>query len=359
MRTWSIADFPVGFEQIHSDQNTNFQLNRHYNFSGSRRLLEGFRGVASQIHDFETLVDELIPLAQQAEEAGDILEAAFYYRAAEFVTSSSDSRKSDWRSRFRDLSRTFYEVPEDAHAWIPFGDIKLGAYKFTSATVSKGTVLFMNGFDGCLEEFMRIVLVIRDMGYDVIAFDGPGQGEVLERYKAPMTPEWERPTAAILDHFGLDDVTVIGCSLGGGLAVRAAAFEPRIRRVICFDVLPDLFESLSQATAPSIRTLLSTIVPRGIGRGLINSVIRRNAATSTLIDWGSTAGHGGDGRRRSIRFYPSNSSVSDSCLQSSLRPRRTADGRNHRPLCAYTTSSRPVDNPYGGVITYCSGVHRG
>ncbi|PIE19700.1 MAG: alpha/beta hydrolase [Arachnia propionica] len=290
MRTWTTADFPVGFEQIHSDQNINFQLNRHYNFSGSPKLLADFLEAAPRIHDFETLVSTLIPLAKQAENEGNDLEAAFHYRGAEFVTPSSDPRKDVWRSRFRDLSRRFYGIPQDAYNRIPFGDIELAAYRLAGTTPTKGTVVFMNGFDGYLEEFLRILLVLRDAGYEVIAFDGPGQGEVLEKYKTPMAPEWERPTAAVLDYFDLSDVTVIGCSLGGGLAVRAAAYEPRIRRVICFNVLPDLFESLSQATAPSVRTLLSTIVPRGLGRGLVNSVIRRNAATSTLIDWGLRQG---------------------------------------------------------------------
>ena len=53
----------------------------------------------------------------------------------------------------------------------------------------------------------------------------------------------ERPTAAVLDHFDLADVTLLGISLGGYLAPRAAAFLPRIRRVIAFDVCWDLFEA--------------------------------------------------------------------------------------------------------------------
>jgi|SaaInlV_200m_DNA_3_1039701.scaffolds.fasta_scaffold02100_11 pimeloyl-ACP methyl ester carboxylesterase len=40
---------------------------------------------------------------------------------------------------------------------------------------------------------------------------------------------WEKPTAAILDYFDLDDVTLFGLSMGGWLCLRAAAFEPRIK----------------------------------------------------------------------------------------------------------------------------------
>jgi pimeloyl-ACP methyl ester carboxylesterase len=33
----------------------------------------------------------------------------------------------------------------------------------------------------------------------------------------------------VLDAFNLDDVTLVGISLGGCLAIRATAFEPRVR----------------------------------------------------------------------------------------------------------------------------------
>jgi pimeloyl-ACP methyl ester carboxylesterase len=38
--------------------------------------------------------------------------------------------------------------------------------------------------------------------------------------------------AAVLDHLGLEDVTLIGLSMGGYFALRAASFERRVRRVI-------------------------------------------------------------------------------------------------------------------------------
>ena len=43
---------------------------------------------------------------------------------------------------------------------------------------------------------------------------------------------WEKPAKAILDHFHLDAVDWLGASCGGYLALRAAAFEPRIKHVI-------------------------------------------------------------------------------------------------------------------------------
>jgi pimeloyl-ACP methyl ester carboxylesterase len=51
-----------------------------------------------------------------------------------------------------------------------------------------------------------------------------------------MTHEWEQPVTTVLDYFYLDDVTLIGVSMGGYLVLRAAAFEERISRVVAFDI---------------------------------------------------------------------------------------------------------------------------
>ena len=49
-----------------------------------------------------------------------------------------------------------------------------------------------------------------------------------------------------LDHFGLDDVTLIGISLGGYLAPRAAAFDNRIQRVVMYDLIYDFYGAITQ-----------------------------------------------------------------------------------------------------------------
>ena len=68
--------------------------------------------------------------------------------------------------------------------------------------------------------------------YEVIGFDGPGQGATLIDGGIAMDIRWEKPTSVILDYFDLDDITLIGLSVGGWLCLRAAAFESRIKRVV-------------------------------------------------------------------------------------------------------------------------------
>ena len=77
--------------------------------------------------------------------------------------------------------------------------------------------------------------------YDIILFESPGQGCVLEDQKIPITTEWQKPVGAVLDYFSLDDVTLMGISMGGMLVLRAAAYEKRAKRIIAYDVMFDVF----------------------------------------------------------------------------------------------------------------------
>ena len=67
------------------------------------------------------------------------------------------------------------------------------------------------------------------------SLDGPGQGET--GYASTLRPDFEAPVAAALDVLARRDIDsrrvgMLGVSLGGYFAARAAAFEPRIRALV-------------------------------------------------------------------------------------------------------------------------------
>jgi pimeloyl-ACP methyl ester carboxylesterase len=126
-------------------------------------------------------------------------------------------------------------------------------------------------------------------GYDAVLFEGPGQGSVIRRQGIPFTPAWEKPVAALLDHFELTDVTLLGISLGGCLAPRAAAFEPRVRRVIAFDVCWDLFQAGLSTRPPPLRLALRALVALRAGRLLDRVSAARWSATPSRAGRWSTA----------------------------------------------------------------------
>jgi pimeloyl-ACP methyl ester carboxylesterase len=87
-------------------------------------------------------------------------------------------------------------------------------------------------------------------------FEGPGQGAVLREYGIPLDYVWEKPTSTILDYFELDDVTLIGFSMGGWMCFRAAAFEPRIKRVIASSIAYDYMKIPPKVVADFARWML-------------------------------------------------------------------------------------------------------
>ncbi len=96
-------------------------------------------------------------------------------------------------------------------------------------------IICINGLDNIKEaenHYMGNLLL--DAGFNVFAFDGPGQGEMWQHMK--MIPDYEKAISTIIDWFEKEnkyaiDLTRIGTSgssFGGYLSPRAAAFEKRI-----------------------------------------------------------------------------------------------------------------------------------
>ena len=233
--------FPVGYYALYPDVSLNFQMNRWYNWVGDDQMLSEMRAVAPQIRSYPDFTHAFLALAEQALASNQNLKGAFYLRAAEFFMFPDDPTKQPTRARFLKIIRQHYGVTAADRMLVPYGSGALPTYRFRPA-YPKGTIVIFGGFDSYIEEWFAMLFALCNAGYDVVAFDGPGQGAALEEYHLPMTYAWEQPVKTVLDHFQLDDVTLMGFSLGGGLVIRAAAYEPRVRRVIADDILPDFFE---------------------------------------------------------------------------------------------------------------------
>ena len=289
VKKWTNKDFPVGFYNLHPDQSVNFQMNRFYNWSNDPELLDEVKKVGSSIHSYDDFIRSFISLGEEALKRDEKLRAALYFRGAEFFIPEGGPHKQELRSQFISLSNAYYGVTKDQHHLIPYGDGYLSAYRFTPEN-PKGTIVFSNGFDGYIEELIRILMVLRDAGYDTIAFDGPGQGTVLEDYHMPMTHEWEKPVKTLLDYFALSDVTMIGMSLGGYLALRATAYEKRIGRAICYDILPDFFTAIMHQIPSHFRDQFKCMILQGQGQEEINASLSQMMQKSLMLKWALAQG---------------------------------------------------------------------
>lgn len=228
--------FPVGYHSFHKDKHLNFHLNVWHSLGYWTKTDAQRAGACIQgLSDWKR--DELIALAERMDTEGRKIAAAFVYRSAEFFTHPNDPDKIPLYDQFYDR---FYMAVADEQmerSSVPFQNGSLPALRF-SPEDSKGTIIIHGGLDSFMEEFFSVACYIVNAGYEVILFEGPGQGAALRKSDLHMTHEWEKPTSAVLDYFKLTDVTLVGLSMGGYLAPRAAAFDERIARVVAFDVCP-------------------------------------------------------------------------------------------------------------------------
>lgn len=234
--------FPVGYEMFHRKQLFNFQMNRPYSFGYAR--LEDLKEAGPKIRSFIDWKTEMVSLAKKAIEEGRLVNAAFYYRAAEFYVKSTDPEKELLYDTFIGLFYEAFRHDNIERFTVPYDHAFLLAIRIAPSGRKKGTIVLHGGFDSFIEEFYSMMKSFSNHGYEVIGFEGPGQGASLRKYGIPITIEWEKPTKAILDYFQLDNVTQIGISMGGWFCLRAAAFEPRIKRVIANGHAIDYMKSM-------------------------------------------------------------------------------------------------------------------
>ncbi|MFI5394606.1 MAG: alpha/beta hydrolase family protein [Candidatus Binatia bacterium] len=277
--------FPIGYRVFHGDPSLNFELNRWLSV-----LPEGeLSTLATRIHTLADWKPVMLAAATAAEATGATLEAAFYFRAAEFFTHPGDPDKELAYERFVQLFDRALDGFAHQRQRVPYQSSWLPAVVLPARGREKETVLLHGGFDSFLEEFVEWGSFLTEAGYRVVLFEGPGQGAALRKSGLVMGPDWERPVGAVLDHFGIDRCTILGVSLGGYLAPRAAAFEPRIRRVIAFDVLDDFFDCFAaragEELAQHLRHLLSARQ-----RDVVNEMMSRLTATNPATAW--TFAHG-------------------------------------------------------------------
>jgi pimeloyl-ACP methyl ester carboxylesterase len=110
---------------------------------------------------------------------------------------------------------------------------------YTDFDISKGTILHTTGYDSSGPEgWFWVAQPALERGYNVVLYEGPGQGAVLWDQRIPMRPDWENVFLPVVNTIRqqpkLDPDRLIswGTSLGGYLAVRGASAVPELRALI-------------------------------------------------------------------------------------------------------------------------------
>jgi alpha-beta hydrolase superfamily lysophospholipase len=208
--------------------------------------------------------DRVTALATHSQDAisqgNALLRAHTYYRSAEFFLAPADPRRpAVWKQNVDsfykglDVLAVRYE-----RLTVPYGKYHLNAVYYPGPAGAENRPLLMavSGYDGTMEElYLSFVAAALQHGYSVLTYEGPGQGSVIREQGLVFQPDWEKPNGAVLDtflgnHAKPGRIVLLGESLGGYLAPRAAAFDSRIDGVIAYDVFYDGYAIATRNVPP-------------------------------------------------------------------------------------------------------------
>ncbi|MFB8200428.1 alpha/beta hydrolase family protein [Kitasatospora purpeofusca] len=229
--------------------------------STAERIVEG--DYASWYTEWLATADRVSGQAEKALAAGHwvsardgFLRASNYYRSAEFFLHGHpcDPRHDHAYDRsvdcFRSAAALFTPIIEPVE--IPYEGTTLPGYLYRvdDSGTPRPTLIMHNGFDGTAEElhFFGAMAGV-ERGYTVLVFDGPGMPGPRHHEGLVFRPDWENVVTPVVDFAEkLTDVdnsriALVGISMGGVLAPRAAAFEHRLAALVAVDGLYDLGET--------------------------------------------------------------------------------------------------------------------
>lgn len=214
--------------------------------------LQAFTSLASTV---EATAEKDAATGHRVSARDGYLRATNYHRSAGFFLSPADPRHGAGvlaRRRCFVAAAALSEAEIEA-VEIPYGETTLPGYRFGPAGTGENpgpAVITFGGTDAVAEEmYFFIGRSLAERGFTVLAMDGPGQGEALRR-GIYGRPDWEVPVGAAVDFLEAREdvdperVVLIGQSLGGYYAPRAAAYEQRLRATVVWGAVYDLQECL-------------------------------------------------------------------------------------------------------------------
>lgn len=156
---------------------------------------------------------------------------------------------------FREASARM--TPTYAPVEVPYEGASLPGYLCIPETAQGQRVPMIIDFGGidawAEEQYFKIGSALVERGYGVLLLNGPGQGAAKQRGIYGRY-DFETAAAAAVDYLerqpgvDADRIALIGSSLGGYYAARAAAFEPRLKATVIWGAAVGFDPSLIAAT---------------------------------------------------------------------------------------------------------------
>ena len=282
--------------------------------------------IAAQIPDgdydawfaaFVAAGDRMSGIAEACETAGDLvsareawLRASTYYGQAYFFTygTQQPDRIADvWEQsrvafdRFAALLQPAAEPVE-----IPYDGTTLPGYvvRVDDSGAPRPWLVMNNGSDGTMGDmWVQGAAAGLRRGFNVLLFDGPGQGAALWRQQLYFRPDWEAVLTPVVDYLvGRPDVdperiVLIGVSQGGFWVPRALAYEHRFAAAVANPGVVEVGASWAARMPPGTmegllnapeeqRTQIAADINQGVDEAMAESIDFRFTVKMRMAPYG-------------------------------------------------------------------------
>ncbi len=111
-------------------------------------------------------------------------------------------------------------------------------YRVDASQTPRKTLIIQTGYDGTQEGLYLYACAALARGYNVVTFEGPGQGRVINVQRLTFRADWEKVITPVVNYaLSLPEVDknklcLYGISLGGYLAPRGASEDHRLTALI-------------------------------------------------------------------------------------------------------------------------------
>ena len=319
-----IASWPHVFQ--HTDFQFQFLLGLGSTYEQAADVGELFAAV-SQITDgdydswydaFVALGERVQRIAESSAAAGNSisareawLRASGYYGQAYFFTYGTkqpDRIVATWerhRACFDQFAALLQPAAEPVA--IPYENTTLPGYvlRVDATDAPRPWLVMNNGSDGTATDmWAQGAAAGLRRGYNVLIFDGPGQGAALWRQQLYFRPDWEAVITPIVDWLlerpdvDPEKLVLLGVSQAGYWVPRALAFEQRFAAAVAdpgvMDVAtswaammpPGTMEGLLQA-ADAERTQIATALNQGVKQAMAHDVHLRFTVMMRMAPYGA------------------------------------------------------------------------
>lgn len=159
------------------------------------------------------------------------------------------------------------------------------------------TLIVGNGYDAAQEDSYHVYVVpALARGWNCITYEGPGQPTVLRNQGIGFIPNWERVVTPVVDYVlskkahlvDQDRLVLLGNSMGGYLAARAAAFEPRLSALLLNGGIMNIYDAYTGQLPPELLALFESGNETAFDDAVV--ALRQSGMAPTTIAWGIDQG---------------------------------------------------------------------